>query len=57
MNRPVLIGLATRLARVGQKFHALIKGARLDPARAWTRSRELPSVSKQTFKEFWQSRK
>lgn len=57
MNRPILVALGTRLGRVGQKFHPLVKGTRLDPARAWTRSRELPSVAKQTFKEFWKSRK
>jgi L-lactate dehydrogenase complex protein LldF len=57
MNRPGLVALATRLTRVAQKLHPLVKGTRLDPARAWTRSRELPPVSKQTFKEFWRSRK
>ena len=57
VNRPALILLVARLARVGQKLHPLVKGTRLDPARAWTRSRELPSVPKQTFKEFWRARK
>lgn len=57
MNRPTLVALASRFGRVGQKFHPLVKGTRLDPARAWTNSRELPLIAKQTFKEFWRSRK
>jgi len=57
MNRPGLVALAARLTRVVQKLHPLVKGTLLDPARAWTRSRELPPVSKQTFNEFWRSRK
>jgi L-lactate dehydrogenase complex protein LldF len=56
-NRPALVALVGKVGRVGQKFHPLIKGTRLDPARAWTSSRELPLIAKQTFKEFWRSRK
>ena len=57
VNHPSLVALGPLLARIAQSFHPLIKGTRLDPARAWTRSRELPRVAKQTFKEFWRSRK
>ena len=57
INRPALVALVRKLGRVGQKFHPLIKGTRLDPACAWTSSRELPLIAKQTFKEFWRSRK
>ena len=57
MNRPKLFALASKLGRVGQTFHPLVKGTRFDPARAWTRSRELPMIAKQTFREFWRSRR
>jgi L-lactate dehydrogenase complex protein LldF len=57
INRPKLFALASKLGRVGQKFHPLVKGTRFDPARAWTRSRELPLIAKQTFREFWRSRR
>ncbi len=57
MDHPWLVALAPSVARLAQKFHPLIKGTLLDPARPWTRSRELPKVAKQTFKEFWRSRK
>jgi L-lactate dehydrogenase complex protein LldF len=57
INRPKLFALASKLGRVGQTFHPLVKGTRLDPARTWTRSRELPMIAKQTFRELWRSRR
>jgi len=56
MNSPKLYEWLKPLARFGQKFHPLVKGAKLDPAYAWTQSRELPQVAKQTFKEYWRER-
>jgi L-lactate dehydrogenase complex protein LldF len=56
MNRPILFLLAGKLGRLAQKFHPLVKGTRFDPARAWTRSRELPTIAKQTFGEYWRAR-
>jgi len=49
--------MATRLGRVGQRFHPLVKGTRLDPARAWTKTRETPKLAPQSFKEWWRQRK
>jgi L-lactate dehydrogenase complex protein LldF len=57
VNRPALYALSKRLARLAQKFHPLIKGTRLDPARAWTRTRDLPPIPRQTFKDYWRLRK
>jgi L-lactate dehydrogenase complex protein LldF len=56
-NSPAIWRFAKPLARFGQMFHPLIKATPLDPARVWTRSRELPKVAPQTFKEFWRTRK
>jgi hypothetical protein len=56
-NRPVLWKLAKILGRFGQRLHPMIKGSRLDPAYAWTRTRDLPPIAAQTFKEYWRRRK
>jgi L-lactate dehydrogenase complex protein LldF len=56
INRPGLYRLAKTAARLLQKLHPLVKGTRLDPAYSWTRTRELPPVARQTFKEYWKGR-
>lgn len=56
INRPGLYRWSKRAGRVAQRFHFLVKGSFLDPARAWTRTRELPPVARQTFKEYWAAR-
>ncbi len=56
INRPTLYQVAKTAGRFLQRFHFLVKGTRLDPAYAWTSTRELPPVAKQTFKEYWKSR-
>src|SRR5262252_3672329 len=57
VNRPRLYAFAKRAGRVLQKFHPLIKGSRLDPARGWTKTRELAPIAGMTFKEYWRQRK
>lgn len=56
ITRPAIYRWAKRLARLLQRFHPLVKGTRLDPAYAWTRTRELPKVAPRTFKEYWRAR-
>lgn len=56
INRPRLYQLVKPMSRFMQRFHFLVKGTRLDPAYAWTQSRELPPIARQTFKEYWRSR-
>jgi len=55
-NSAKLWSLTTTLARFGQIFHGLIKGGAVDPAQAWTKTRELPPVARQSFREWWKER-
>lgn len=48
--------LVTKGGRLGQLFHRWVLGTRLDPAYAWTRSRDVPAIARQTFREWWRSR-
>jgi L-lactate dehydrogenase complex protein LldF len=56
-NSPLLWRLAAVFGRIGQIFHPLILGTRIDPAYVWTQSRDVPKIAPQTFKEYWRSRK
>lgn len=47
----------TKGGRIGQMFHGLVKGTPLDPAYCWTKTRDLPPIAKQSFKEWWRNRK
>ena len=57
MNRPGLYLQAKRAGRVLQKLHTLVRGTRVDPAYAWTKTRDLPPIARQTFKEYWKQRR
>ena len=52
-NHSWLWSLVTKLGRLGQRFHGLIKGSAVDPAQAWTKTRELPPIARQSFHEWW----
>ena len=56
VTRPGWYRMAGRAGRVLQKLHPLIRGTRLDPARGWTNTRDLPPIARQTFKEYWRAR-
>jgi len=56
MNRPALYKALTRVGRVLQKLHPIVKASRLDPLLPWTKTREFPAVAPQTFKDYWSTR-
>lgn len=56
-GRPALWPLITKLNRVGMKLRGLVNGSALDPAQAWTRTRDLPPIPKQSFREWWKERR
>lgn len=57
VNRPWAYAWSKKAGRLLQKFHPWVKGGPLDPARAWTRTRDLPPIAAQTFKEYWRVRR
>ena len=57
INRPQLYRLIGPMGRMGQMVHGLIEGTRLDPAYAWTKTRDVPPIAPCTFKEWWRDRK
>jgi len=56
MNSPGCYKTIRFVSRAMQPFHGLVKGTRLDPMYAWTKTRDLPPVAPQTFKEYWRTR-
>lgn len=56
MNQPALYQALGNMARWSRPLHRWIQGSRLDPARAWTKTRDLPRLPKQTFKDYWRQR-
>lgn len=53
VNRPALWSNAKKLARFGQLLHKPVKGSVLDPVRPWTKTRDLPPLARESFKDWW----
>jgi L-lactate dehydrogenase complex protein LldF len=54
---PKLWRLAKRAGWLAQPLQAPIKGTFLDPAKAWTKTRDLPRLPRESFKDWWRNRK
>lgn len=57
MNQPAIYRCLSIIGRWLQPLHPLVKGGKFDPVASWTRSRELPQVPPQTFRDYWRNRK
>ena len=55
MTRTRLYRIALKMARLSQPLHGLLKGSALDPARAWTKTRDLPSIPRKSFRDHWKA--
>jgi len=55
-NSPTLWSLTTKLSRIGMKLRGLVNGSVVDPAQAWTKTRDLPPIAKQSFREWLKER-
>ncbi len=56
MNRPFLYRIGSKIARLVFPLHELVKASPIDPAREWTKTRELPPLAGQSFREYWSKR-
>ena len=56
-NRSWLFSLMGRIARRFQPVQRLINGTRLDPLRAWTGTRDLPRLARESFRDSWSRRR
>ena len=56
-NSTALWSLGKKLGWLAQPLQRPIKGTVLDPARAWTKPRDLPPLAKESFKDWWRKRK
>ena len=56
-SRPVLWSFAKKFGRLTQPLQRLVTGGVIDPARQWTKTRDLPPIAPESFKEWWAKRK
>ena len=54
MTHPKLYRLAGKLGGIGDRLTGFMKGSKLDPVKAWRKTRTLPSPAKQSFQEWWE---
>jgi L-lactate dehydrogenase complex protein LldF len=56
-SKPALWSLAKKFGWFIQPLQRAVKGSPLDPAKAWTKTRDLPLQPKESFKDWWRNRK
>jgi L-lactate utilization protein LutB len=44
-NRPTLWNFGKKIARIFQPLQNLVKGKKIDPAKSWTQTRDLPKIA------------
>ena len=53
MRRPRLYRLVGRLGWLSGPARGWVSGSRVDPMRAWTKTRDLPPVARESFRDWW----
>jgi len=56
-NEPKLWWLAKKTGWLTQPLQKAVKGSALDPAKSWTKTRDLPPMPQESFKDWWRNRK
>ena len=56
-NSTALWSIGKKLGWLAQPLQRPIKGTVLDPARAWTKTRDLAPIARESFKDWWRKRK
>ena len=56
-NEPKFWQLAKKLGWLTQPLQHAVKGSVFDPAKAWTKTRDLPPQPRESFKDWWRNRK
>jgi L-lactate dehydrogenase complex protein LldF len=57
INTPALYQFGQEVARIVEPLRLRLQGTPLDPVRSWTRTRDLPPVAPESFKEWWRNRR
>lgn len=55
-QRPQLFQFGLKIARLSQPFQNWVNGSFMDPAKAWTQTRDLPEIPEKSFREQWKKR-
>lgn len=56
MRSPALYKFGMFLGKLLQPLHPIVKGGALDPAKAWTKTRETPKFAGTSFRDWWKNR-
>ena len=57
VNNPSIFAIATKLICFLQPLHRFVAGSKIDPLLAWTATREPPVIAKESFRQYWISRR
>jgi L-lactate dehydrogenase complex protein LldF len=57
VNHSLVWSLAKKSAWLAWPLHKTVKGTVFDPMRAWSKTRDLPPVPRESFKDWWRKRK